>query len=203
MRRSTIRAGIASMNATLGLSHHAITHSPGQTNMNLLNTDKLLYRIGRKTKGLRAKPMVTLLVDRTVMAKFLVDTLEAKEPVHADAMFCIGESNDAWQQSAKKLLAKYTVDAIDPDGWMVCNPRQENSVEFCEITTDTLDRLDWTGDTNSGYIQGLWGESVYQLGNNLQRFNPGDFVLRSREDPSDVWVVNRKIFLNSYSEITG
>ena len=158
--------------------------------MNILNTQTLPYKVAKKTKGLRAKPMVTLLVDRTVMAKFLVDTLEAKEPVHADAMFCIGESNDAWQQSAKKLLAKYTVDAIDPDGWMVCNPKQENSVEFCEITS-------------SGYIQGLWGESVYQLGNNLQRFNPGDFVLRSREDPTDVWVVNRKIFINSYSEITG
>jgi hypothetical protein len=47
--------------------------------MELLDTTKLTYKVGRKTKGLRAKPMVTLLVDRTVMAKFLVDTLEAKE----------------------------------------------------------------------------------------------------------------------------
>lgn len=74
--------------------------------MNILNTQLLPYKVAKKTKGLRAKPMVTLLVDRTVMVKFLVDTLEAKEPVHADAMFCIGESNDAWQQSAKKLAEK-------------------------------------------------------------------------------------------------
>jgi hypothetical protein len=161
--------------------------------MILLNTSALTYQVARKTKGLRAKPMVTLLVDRTVMAKFLVDTLEAKEPVHADAMFCIGESNDAWQQSAKKLLAKYTVDAIDPDGWMVCNPKQENSVEFCQIPDVTY----------GGYIQGNWGEAIHGLGSNLQRYKPGDFVVRNRDDHTDTWIVDRKIFINTYTEITG
>ncbi len=158
----------------------------------ILNTSELTFKVGRKTKGLRAKPMVTLLIDRTVMAKFLVDTLEAKEPVHADAMFCIGESNDAWQQSAKKLLAKYTVDAIDPDGWMVCNPKQECSVEFCQIPSTI---------SSGGYIQGNWGEVVLGLGSNLQRFKPGDFVVRNREDHSDTWIVDQKIFNNSYTEI--
>ena len=38
-----------------------------------------------------------------------MDTMEAREPVSADAMMCIGETNDAWQQSA-----------VDADGWMVC-----------------------------------------------------------------------------------
>lgn len=58
--------------------------------MHLLDTSASLWRIGKKTKTLRAKPMVNLLVDRTVMARFLVDTLEWREPVSADAMFCIG-----------------------------------------------------------------------------------------------------------------
>ena len=160
--------------------------------MTILNTSTLTYKVGRKTKGLRAKPMVTLLVDRAVMAKFLVDTLEAKEPVHADAMFCIGESNDAWQQSAKKLLAKYTVDAIDADGWMVCTPKQENSVEFCVLQETTY----------GGYIQGNWGETVEGLGTNLQRYKPGDVIVRNREDHTDTWVVDRKIFLNTYAEIS-
>jgi len=159
--------------------------------MILLDTTTLTFRVAKKTKGLRAKPMVTLLVDRTVMSKFLVDTLEAKEPVHADAMFCIGESNDAWQQSAKKLLSKYTVDAIDPEGWMVCNPKMENSVEFCQVNDTT------------GYIQGIWGEAVLGLGSNLQRYKSGDFVVRNREDHTDTWVVDEKIFKNSYTEITG
>lgn len=169
--------------------------------MKLLDTRKLTYKVGRKTKGLRAKPMITLLVDRAVMTKFLVDTLEAKEPVHADAMFCIGESNDAWQQSAKKLLAKYTVDAIDSDGWMVCNPKQETSVEFCQLHNDALDQAGWA-ERGTGYIQGNWGETVDGVGTNLQRFKLGDFVVRNREDHSDTWIVDRKIFLNSYTEIS-
>lgn len=157
--------------------------------INILETTDLQYRVAKKTKGLRAKPMVTLIVDRGVMAKFLVDTLEAREPVSADAMFCIGESNDAWQQTAKKLLSTYTVDAIDADGWMVCNPRPGASVDFYE-----------TKDDHPGYVVGLWGETVDGV-ENLQRFKPGDFICRSREDRTDVWVVARKIFINSYTEL--
>jgi hypothetical protein len=38
-----------------------------------------------------------------------------------------------WQQTAKKLLAKYAVTEIDSDGWMVCVTKPENSVEFYEV----------------------------------------------------------------------
>jgi len=157
--------------------------------MILLDANTLNFGVAKKTKGLRAKPMVTLLVDRTVMSKFLVDTLEAKEPVHADAMFCIGESNDAWQQSAKKLLSKYTVDAIDPEGWMVCNPKMENSVEFAQTSF-------------AGFLQGNWGETFGEY-KNIQRYKAGDYIVRNREDHTDMWVVDEKIFKNSYTEITG
>lgn len=162
--------------------------------MELLDTNTLTFKVAKKTKGLRAKPMVTLLVDRTVMSKFLVDTLEAKEPVHADAMFCIGESNDAWQQSAKKLLSKYTVDAIDPEGWMVCNPKMENSVEFSQTQVGE-------GFGHGGWIQGNWGETIEGMPN-LQRYKSGDFIVRNREDHTDTWVVDQKIFINSYTEVT-
>lgn len=158
--------------------------------MNITDTSKLInWRVAKKVKGLRAKPMVNLLVDRTVMAKFLVDTLEAREPVHADAMFCIGESDDAWQQSAKKLLQKYTVDAIDSDGWMVCNPKPDASVDFYQIVN------------YDGVIQGNWGETIDGVPN-LQRYNAGDFIVRNRDDHTDCWVVARKIFANTYTELS-
>ena len=92
------------------------------------------WRIATKTKGLRAKPLVSLLVDRTVLNKFLVDTLEGKEPLGDGAVICIGESNDAWQQMPKKLLQKYEVKSIDADGWMVCEPRPDNAVHCIEVT---------------------------------------------------------------------
>ena len=159
------------------------------TNVNIFDTSEVTWRVARKTKPLRAKPMVSLLVDSAVMSKFLIDTLEAREPVDKNTIFCIGETNDAWQQTADKLLAKYNVTDIDDDGWMVCVPKPDNSVEFIEADT-------------SGYIVGLWGETIGDH-KNLQQFDAGDFIARNREDTIDQWVVRRKIWLNSYTEISG
>ena len=158
------------------------------TTLNVFDTSKnIAWRIGRKTKSLRAKPMVSLIVDLSVMAKFLIDTLEAREPVDKNTMFCIGETNDAWQQTPDKLLAKYTVDDIDEDGWMVCVPKPDNSVEF-------------TVAEESGYIVGLWGETIDGV-QNLQQFDAGDVIARNREHTEDQWVVRKKIWDNSYTEI--
>jgi hypothetical protein len=156
--------------------------------MQILDTTNLFRgRIAKKTKGVRAKPIVNLIVDRTVLNKFLVDTLEAREPVSADAIMCIGECNDAWQQTASSLLKKYTVESIDPDGWMVCTPKPDASVEFFEATADC-------------YVRGLWGQTIDGVPN-LQRAAAGDAVVRSRSDPTDMWVVARKIWRNTYTEL--
>ena len=157
--------------------------------MNIINPkDITTWRVAKKTKPLRAKPMVTLVIDKTVMAKFLIDTLEAREPVSPNAMFCIGETNDAWQQTPDKLLSKYDVTDVDGDGWMVCTPKPDNSAEFIEAGT-------------AGFIIGLWGETI-DGHENLQAFSPGDCIARNRQDHDDVWVVRRKIWMNSYTEIT-
>jgi hypothetical protein len=168
--------------------------------MQILNTSNLEWRIAKKTKSLRAKPMINLLVDKSIMAKFLIDTLEGKEPIAPDSIFCIGECNDAWQQSAKKVLAKYTVEAIDADGWMVCVPKPDNSVEFVELTTFFLEK---NTDFRSGrtFITGLWGATVDDVPN-LQEFEAGDFLARNRTDHTDQWIVRRKIWINSYVEIS-
>jgi hypothetical protein len=150
---------------------------------------------------MRAKPMVSLIVDSAIMSKFLVDTLEAREPVSASALFCIGETNDAWQQTSEKMLSKYTVDAIDADGWMVCVPKPDNSVEFFEITMDAFPNETTITAPSVGYIRGQWGETIFDE-SNLQSFVKGDIIARNREDRTDVWVVARKIWINSYTEIT-
>ena len=148
------------------------------------------WRIASKTATLRAKPIITLIVDRTIANKFLVDTLEAKEPVSLDALFCIGAANDAWQQMPKKLLAKYDVTAIE-DGWMVCTPKPDNSVNCTEVTSAQCS-ID-----GSFIIIGQWGETVDGVAN-VQRGTTGDFICQNRTDPTDVWVVRRKLFLNTY-----
>ena len=155
---------------------------------NILSTEGVIWRRGKKTQGIRAKPLINLLVDRTVVNKFLVDTLEGCEPIDSGNIFCIGGAGDAWQQTSKALLKKYDVKAIDEDGWMVCEPKPENEVEFFEVTEE------------SGYIQGLWGATVDGQ-ENLQAFIKGDFVCRQPHEHSDQWVVRRTLFLNTYTEL--
>lgn len=163
--------------------------------MKIIDTTTLFEgKVAKKIKGLRAKPIVNLLVDRTVLNKFLVDTLEAREPVSADAIMCIGECNDAWQQTGTALLKKYTVESIDPEGWMVCMPRPGQSVEFFEVTPDMVSPDGWC------FIVGKWGRTIDGL-ERLQRAAVGDIVVRSRTDTADQWVVNRKIWRNTYNEL--
>lgn len=163
--------------------------------MNILDTVLLFQgKVAKKTKGLRAKPIVNLLVDKSVLNKFLVDTLEAREPVSADAIMCIGESNDAWQQTGSALLKKYTVESIDPEGWMVCMPRPDQSVEFFEVTREMVD------EDGICYVVGKWGQTINGV-ERLQRAAEGDMVVRNRSDAVDQWVVNRKIWRNTYNEL--
>jgi hypothetical protein len=138
------------------------------------------------------------MVDKSVTSKFLVDTLEGKENLGDGAIICIGESNDVWQQMPKKLLQKYDVVEIDNDGWMVCEPKPDNSVECVEITPSISDCFDtvhmWT-TSEEFFIIGQWGESIYILDKeiSIQKADYGDFICRNRGDKTDIWVVKRKI----------
>jgi len=149
------------------------------------------WRTAKKTKNLRAKPLISIMVDKSITNKFLVDTLEGKEPLGDGVVICIGDSNDAWQQMPKKLLQKYDVVEIDDDGWMVCEPKPDNSVNFIQIAFENPEE--------EFYIIGQWGEETEE--GPIQRGKSGDYVCQNREDPTDVWIVQRKIFNNTYNII--
>lgn len=166
------------------------------------------WQVASKTRPIKAKPLINLLVDRTVTSKFLVDTLEGREPLGDGVVICVGEAGDTWQQMPKKLLAKYRVAQIDNDGWMVCEPLPDNAVNVVEITADLLaskkqcvaeppdDEMYKIADF---YVNGQWGDDKYPLfGKNVQWGSKGDFVCQNRTDPTDVWIVRRKLFLNTY-----
>jgi len=166
------------------------------------------WSVAKKTKNIKAKPLISIMVDRNVLNKFLVDTLEGREPLGDGSIICLGESNDVWQQMPKKLLQKYNVIEIDKDGWMVCEPRPDNSVECVEITkelqyvTDNVDM--WITEKEEFFIIGQWGETInlFDILINIQRCDFGDFICRNREDSTDVWIVKRKIFINTYNIIS-
>lgn len=165
--------------------------------------------VAKKTRPIKAKPLVSILVDKSVLSKLVITTLEANEPLGDGAVICIGEAGDVWQQMPKKLLQKYDVTSIDPEGWMVCDPKPDNSVNCFEVPSigeirDGGYGKEYPDDRayNLGdfCIEGLWGDAGYpQFGKNIQWGNKGDFICQNRTDANDVWVVRRKFFINTYT----
>ena len=158
-----------------------------------------------KTKSIKAKPLRSLLIDENVFNKFLVNTLEGREPLALASIICLGEGGDIWQQTAKKLLSKYEVVDIDTDAWLICKPKDGNISECVEITDSVvrpnLDPAihDNRQDDGNYYILAQWGEETSE--GNIQRCKAGDYILRDPNNISDVWIVARSFFLNTYSVV--
>ena len=158
----------------------------------LIPSKNFSWSTAKKTQTIRAKPLINIMVDSSVMTKFLLDTLEGKEVLGDGTLVCLGSAGDVWQQMPKKLLSKYDVSNVDKDGWLVCDPKPDNLINVFEVGSQHL------GDqtNHSFYILGLFGE---QCEDGLRQYGEvGDFIGQNREHPEDIWVIRRKIFLNTY-----
>lgn len=163
-----------------------------------VDTNQLVnWKKAQKTKGLKAKPLSSLLVDRSVLAKFLVSTLEGNETLDIGNVICIGQSDDAWQQTPKALFKKYNIVGLDEDGWMLCEPKPENEVEFVEIDESFFTETTTILEVRQFYIIGLWGKDTPE--GPVQYGKCGDIVCRQPYDHNDVWIVRRRLFDNTYS----
>ena len=173
--------------------------------MKFLNNNSVPWKVASKTCAIKAKPLTSLLVDRFITRRFLIDTLEGKEPLGDGVVICIGPAEDVWQQMPSKLFDKYNVVDIDSSGWMLCEPKVGNSVNVFEVTehnksdTSIFSTVDDVNvyQTCDFYIHGKWGETT-PFGPNVQYGNIGDFICQNRTDSTDIWIVRRKIFLNTY-----
>ena len=161
----------------LNLSHHAIE-----------------WKQATKTQGLRAKHISSIFADVELLDKFLLQTLECDEHVTPHSMMCVGPYRDVWVQTPAKLFAKYTIESVDDNGWFNCSPKLGNIIDCFELTSE----LCQPGETI--HIQAQWGEVSDESGF-IQSGTHKSYVCRSLVDPSDVWIVERKIFLNSYNII--
>lgn len=171
-----------------------------------LDTSKIeKWRLASKTKAIKIKHLRSLLVDDSVTSKFLLDTIEGREPLYKgkNIVICIGEAGDAWQQTPNKLLKKYDLVDIDDDGWFLFNPKPNNEVNCIEITQELADSfLDPSIHSNrqsdgNYYILGQYGEE-YPDGLR-QSCKVGDFICQDINDKTDQWIVARKIFFNTYT----
>jgi hypothetical protein len=156
----------------------------------LLETAALTFGVCQKTKPQKAKHAKSLLADPSVTGKFLVATLEGHEKLKDTAMICIGEAGDAWQQTPAKLLAKYTVTGIDDQGWLICEPKPDVDVNYCQIT-----------DRDNFFIIGQWGQER-EVGGEMkpvQYGEQGDYVLQNQKDTTDFWIVKKSLFESTYN----
>lgn len=161
--------------------------------MNYINTSIITrWQIATKTQPIQVKSLSSVLPEDSILHKFTLDTLEGKETLVEGSVICLGSAGDVWQQSPVKLLKKYTVTAIHANGWLTCTPIPDNSVDVFEILPSMTNN-----DATDTFIIGQYGETINGV-KNVQRCVEGDFICRSQTDHSDVWIVKRKIFLNTY-----
>jgi hypothetical protein len=153
------------------------------------------WGVARKTKNIFAAP-ATHLIHPSLIASVLLDTPEGQEPINPDNFICRGLTGEVWQQTPKAINRKYDNVAEAADGWDIYRPKPENSAEFFFATGEMLAaQPEWPT-----VIQGLWGETIDGIPN-LQRFAVGDAICRQPTDHSDVWVVRRHFFDNTYEAI--
>jgi hypothetical protein len=123
----------------------------------------------RKTKPLWAKRIDTAQE---------ITSLEAVQQLKPGDYLCRGVQNEYWPQSQKKLLGTYNPSGqIDKDGFERFDPKPDG--KWVQVTA-----ID-----HPFRVVAAWGEL---------KGKAGDYVVRSLEDPSDIWIVDRAIFEASY-----
>lgn len=152
--------------------------------------DVPVWFICQKTKPIKAKHVKSLLADKSVTAKLLVATIEGNEQLGSNAMICLGEARDIWQQDPKKLIGKYDVTGIDEDGWLICTPKPDVEVNCKQIT-----------GIDNYFIIGLWGQKRTVEGKEVvvQYGEDGDYLLQSQSDATDFWIVKKSLFESTYA----
>lgn len=115
-----------------------------------------------------------------------VQTIEGLEMVPAGTFLCRGEAGDIWPQSLDRLADKYqAAGETDSDGWQKYVPRPDNQgVMAAQIPYAFT-------------VHTTWGEL---------RGKPGDYLIKNYEDrdaphPSDVWIVDQKLFAATYERV--
>lgn len=161
------------------------------------------WRIAVKCRPIKTRPVNDIIDTHSlVFKKLLLQTLEGNISLRADAIFCIGEAGDVWMQSIDKLEKKYTAVDRDNQGWIEYQPKPENETDVIEVTPSLIPTPPDQETDGEFYIIGQWGENIIfqtHAEKNVQRGEIGDFICRNRTDHSDVWIVRRRLFLNTYA----
>lgn len=162
----------------------------------LIDAQALSYRKAAKTKSIKVKALSTILSDPGVAEKVLLATLEGSQSLKANSFVCWGVDNDVWQQTEEALHKKYTLDSVDPDGWIHCSPKPENETNACQI----LDSEHQLGPHGGFSILAPWGDERVLDGKQvyLQYGIANDYVMQVPSNPTDVYRIALSFFKNTY-----
>lgn len=159
-----------------------------------INTQNIIvWNTAKKVKPITAINAGSIVNDSVISDKILLDTLEGHEGINLKNMICRGEAGDVWQQTPKNLFKKYNVTNVDSNGWLVCEPKPDNEVRCFQVPL---------GEPYEKFtIIGHYGEKI-DGEDNVQSGTEGDFICQNTSDPTDVWIVKRELFNNTYKIIS-
>jgi len=144
----------------------------------------------KKTKGLQAKHVSSIVPESRVLSGLTLQTLEGPQDLRPHGMVCIGISGETWQQGCDGLLKKYNIVSINSGGWLHCEPKPDREVLAGSVSGS------FCSDGKFAII-GEWGEKQSD-GTFRQYGKEGDTICQNPEKLTDVWIVAKKIFENSY-----
>ena len=126
-------------------------------------------RLFKKTKPVWAK---ILLVDQEI------STLEGPEKATAGDYLCRGIHGEVWPQGQEKFLSKYSPSGeFDNEAWQRFDPKPDMPLVSAEQVKHAFE------------LESRWG---------AMKGKRGDYIVRSLSDDTDIWVVDKKIFEQSY-----
>lgn len=115
-----------------------------------------------------------------------VQTLEGLETVKAGHYLCRGEAGDIWPQTKEQLDKRYTAtEETSSDGWTKYNPRADAQGVMAVQVNHAFD------------VETSWGQL---------KGKPGDYLVKNFQDretkyPADVWIVDQKLFGETYATV--
>jgi len=112
-----------------------------------------------------------------------VESLEGPIRIGEGDYVCLGQSDELWAMTSDDLLRRYTptgeVQTINAETWKVYTPRPARIALAAQMDEAFAVFTPW------GVLRG----------------KPGDLLLLDETDPTDLWVVDRVIFDQTYDRI--
>jgi len=157
----------------------------------VIDTTTLSYRKAEKTKPILAKPVASIVPDKSVLPLMVLKTLEGDQALKQESILCKGVEGEPWQQKPAKLLDKYKVTGIDGEGWLICTPVPGVQEDAVQVTPEMM------AGSGTFKVKAQWGTEeggvFYQTG------REGDYIFRSPRNHDDIWIVRKEFFDATYT----